>query len=258
MWNIIRATLYQLKSDFVLWSSFVGISLFGVLMGIDYMDAPGMGSLFVADMGMGMLMFAGFCLIITGTNIVAKDFSDKTAYYELMSGHTRGQVFFGRVVVAVPLGMLLCFGSMIIPPVVITLMTGWGEAIAIGEIIVRYALVLACLFPAMCIVVTAAIMIRNHNVTFLVMFVFNQLQIFLVLFRELWDGMAVTVLTPVSRCVTLHLVQSRPEIDAVTGAVRYDMAISMEEAMGIVGGSVVWGLIILATGYAVFRKSDLN
>ncbi len=258
MWNVIRATLYQLKSDFVLWSSFVGISLLGVLMGIDYMDGTGMGSLFVADMGMGMLMFAGFCLIIAGTNIVAKDFSDKTAYYELMSGHTRGQVFFGRVMVAVPLGMILCFGSMIIAPVVITLMTGWGETIAMGEIIVRYALVLACLFPAMCMVVTAAIIIRNHNVTFLVMFVFNQLQIFLVLFRELWDGIAVTVLTPISRCVTLLLVQSRPEIDATTGVARFDMSVPLDEVVSVVSGSVVWGIALLLIGYLVFRKSDLN
>ena len=82
--------------------------------------------------------------------ICLSDFSDKTSYYELMGGHTRVEVYFGRAIPCLVIGTLGALLLFIIPDITATVMLGWGGDIPVGQIILRRLLLIFPLFRLCC------------------------------------------------------------------------------------------------------------
>ena len=128
MWNVIRAQIYQLRRDVLAWGvSFLALAC-TFIINLDSFDEKATGSQVFTVMGDNMNIIFGFLvLMIIVANVMGKDYMDKTINYEILSGHTRKDVFFGRLIVATTVGVLCSFLVIIAVPVVLTLMHGWGN-----------------------------------------------------------------------------------------------------------------------------------
>ena len=88
--------------------------------------------------------------------LCAADLEDQTINYEMTSGRTRKDVFFGRVVPSVCIGTV---GSMIlvaVPALFIIKICGWGNALPFSNVLLRFGLLV---FPLLRLgAFTAAIM----------------------------------------------------------------------------------------------------
>ncbi|MCM1495916.1 MAG: ABC transporter permease [Bacteroides sp.] len=257
MWNVIRAQLYQLKRDKMVW----GIFLFAlVLNGIfsftnmTDMDEELSGSLTVASMGSMYCMAGMIVILIVVANVMGKDFIDKTLNYEILSGHSRREVYFGRFITAVLIGPVISFLVIAAVPLVMTLIFGWGTTIELEGVLVRYALIFFTLVQIACELALITILTKNPYVTYLAGFILGYIQMmFFTVRTEFPDWFAERDFSMLSiwHCMDLLSFQ-----DMTTFL--YSSEVEASAIWLSIGISLILGGIIILAGYLYFRRDDLN
>ena len=235
MWNVMKAQMYQLKKDVLAFS----VALLGLAVTfIANMEAfeQGMtGSEGMAYMGESMsALFGLLAIMIIVANVMGKDFADKTLNYEILSGHTRKEVFFGRLVVATIPGVLCSFLTIIAFPLTLTLINGWGNTMELSGVLVRFGLIFITLF----------------RIAFELAFLTTQ---------TYFEDFAVTPLLPVANCLNLLTFQDWTTfyLDE-TDQILYSSAVSSEMALWAIIPSVVIGGVMILLSYVFFKHDDLN
>lgn len=260
MWNIIRSQLYQLKRDIIAWGVLLVALIVTFLMNIESFEAGSTGSEATALMGQSMSSMAGFLVIMTiVANIMGKDFLDKTLNYEVLSGHTRKDVFFGRLIAAIIVGVLCTFLVIISVPVTATILNGWGNTMELKGVLIRFCLVLVTLFRIACEVAFVTILAKNPYVTYLVSVVLGELQIFVSLAQAEFTEFEVTPLLPVANCLNLLTFQDWATfyLDE-TDQIIYSSAVTTELALWALIPSIAIGAVMIILSYVFFKHDDLN
>lgn len=240
MRNIIKAQLRSLKKDKIV----IGMALFvlfiaGVFIFDSVSEAAGAtaGSMIVLENGAfigvtGML----FLLVITG-NVVGNDFMDKTLNYEILSGHSRKEVYFGRAVTALLTGVPLTLILVIFYPVIITLKYNWGEALEWEKALLCYGLMVIIFFRVVCELTFLTIVLKNVYLVYLIGFIFGYAQMLVNIIWQEKEGNGWML--------------------AVTGCMGL-FRLKREEMCYAAVTSLVGGVLFLILGYLYFRQDDLN
>lgn len=124
---------------------------------------------YMANMVAQMFIMLNTCWICT------MDFGDKTANYELMTGHTRFEMFSARITASLITGILGFLMLFIVPTAVAAIIWEWGSCIYLHDMIFRWLLLI---FPAARIIIETAIIsfvIRKPQTAFVVVFMGDML-----------------------------------------------------------------------------------
>lgn len=260
MWNVIRAQLYQLKSDIVVWGVTILALFVMFVINLDAFDMKMTGSEATAYMGESMCILVGLLIImVIVANVMGKDFLDKTLNYEVLSGHTRKDVFFGRLFVAAVVGILCSFLIIISVPVVLTIMNGWGNAMELQGVLIRLGLILVTLFRICCELAFLTTLAKNPYITYLVAIVLSEVQIILSTAQGQYSDFETSPLLPVSNCLNLFTFQDwttffLDEKDQIF----YSSAVTSEMMLWTLIPSIVIGIVMILLTYVFFQHDDLN
>lgn len=265
MWNVIQAQMYQLKRDKMVWGIFlVALVLDGIFVFRSMLDGTeGLsGSLIIAENGSMYCIGGMLVILVLVANVVGKDFTDKTLNYEILSGHSRQEVFFGRFIVAAVAGMISSFLVMVLFPVVLSLIFGWGTTVNLQEVMIRYVLIFITLFRIVCELTFITILTKNPYLTYLAGFVLGYIQIFIDMIKMEfpdWFANKNSVLLSIWHCLDLldFRDSTTPLLDE-SGQILYQSALELPGILQSIGTSLIFGGIIMIISYVFFWHNDLN
>lgn len=252
MFHIIRAQLYQYKKDKLLWISFLVSLILSVIVLVvagvanDYTFSQHMAE------GSAILMNIGYIFlgIMTG-RICCGDFMDKTNNYEILSGHSRREVFFARVI--------LCLGFAVVGELIINTacfvvgigVDGLGTAVPLSVLIGKQLLMIVPMLRVVCFFILVSYIVRNQ-------FVAMGLGFFCYILAEPFSALG----SYVSGLTNVSLIGKYESFTAFTLQGKlihvYTGVISMPMVLLTIAVSVFAAALWLTVGYYFFRKEDLR
>lgn len=264
MKNIIKSQFYVLrKHKLIFITAFLLIALWASIsfMVWDMNNYPAndsqyhtYGSEFFA---ITLSMIAPFSLvfIFTAVPIMAgSDFSDKTTNYELMTGHMRWEIYFGRLIPCIIVGVV---GWVIIVSSGFALITilagGWGDKIPLSQAILRIAIMCLPVIRIICEMFVVTIIIKKPFFSVLLgWMVFILTNVVMQYKGAAWFGISeIYALTYIDSWVTYGISDESSNF-------LYDATLPVNDIVITVIFSIVITAATLALGYYFFKKDDLN
>lgn len=258
MKGIIKAQFFQIVRDKVIRGMFMVALLMQVLVvmlpiWLDTEAATTAGEFFAtqSDVTLSFPMF--FLIVVTG-QICGADFLDKTHNYELMIGHRRHGVYLGRVIPALLTGGIGALLLTMLPIVIYASLYGWGTKVALGQVLLRWILMLFPFLRMVCEFAFLTFLIKNPYVVMGLGYVAFMVSAALSGMME-----ACSVFLGITN-LSLLLVVSKWTTYGLGDDINYifDASLSGEIVWGTVAASVVIGLVALYLGYVFFKNDDMN
>lgn len=264
MKNIIRSMTYELKKTKAIRVTFIVGLLFVLLEGFLNIDPssdnmPQNTSQLVADNGSSNILIFVFVASILVGYICSGDFRDKVINYEILSGHSRKQVFISRFIPGVLLVAFLITilqFSMMIPGAILY---GWGDAVSLKDVIIR---TLLAFFPAVrfsAFIVVIAFIVKSQNIMIGVGYALFE---FCGIVEQFGIGKN-SYANSIYNWKLLFDFKGVPAkgVDAADAVVKYTSYTST-----VHGQMVLWTILIslimtaiyMFVGYSLFRRDDLS
>ncbi len=152
MRNIIKAQLYQLRFNKLTWFVFIGVILIGIARALFEIQFSALweetlrGCDYAAQNISIDVMCGQFFLVVCAAQMCGADFNDKTTNYELMAGHMRWQVYFGRVIPCIVMSVVGYLVVICVPTLLVTAVCGWGTQMSAADMVFRLFMIS---FPVM-------------------------------------------------------------------------------------------------------------
>lgn len=260
MWNIMKAQNYQIRGDnLVILVLLAGMLLPTGMVIMDFDISELSGGFFMAQLGSNLPICLGMVLVILVSRICGWDAGDKTMNYEVMAGHSRAEVYFGRVITSIIWGLGSGIAMLVIPVLGFTMINGWGDNMNPGDAAVRCVLFLFPMLRLICEFAMLAFLLRDCYKAMLIGWSFFAVSMVGIM---IYEGLADTVLT-----VQLVITNMREiigfgnyKIEYIGGEDTpvYVTGIDTSLVMGTTLVSLLVAGACLAVGYAVFKKQDMN
>lgn len=261
MKNIAKSQLYQLRKSKLSYAIFFAIlflQLFTIVATVlNNLDGPDItGSSFVAEQGAALFLTPIFFLsIITGI-VTGADFMDKTTNYEIMTGHTRYEVYFGRVIPALIVSITGGFVLAIAPTIVAKLLFGWGTKMSLQGVLIRYILIIFPYFRLVCEFIFLTFVVRNEYMIMALGFVY-----YLLGSMPAEGGKGSSSLLGLTNLNVLGNYGSFSTYNVLDGATVitvYDSSIGASTIISTIVCSLLIGSFFLLIGYVFFKNDDLS
>ena len=245
MKNIMRAQIYQLLRSKAFWASLL-IPLILLITNItgelDY-NATTLGK-FIAENAFLVYSLAMLSAIMMTCLITGGDFTDKTANYEIMSGHSRWQFFAGRAVLSILLGLIGYTVSLFLPLLIGVSIAGFGTEL---QVIARILCEFICLT---CI-------LQNPLIPMGIGIVLCMSSQILIGFLEVPDSFFLGI-TSLNRLSGFFSWMTYSMADGHSLIYSYGLKMQMEDILGIVISSIGIGGAALLLGYSFYKRDDLR
>ena len=259
MKNIIKSEFLRLKKDKLCRIIFFFFLVAGSVLSLEtqlYVYMSDMSGGENVLMSIAMVSFAvQFFLYIYVSYICGTDFRDKTCNYQIMAGHTRAEVYFGKVIMFISAAVIL---SAVLSAVyiftIILYSGGWGDTVKISDMLIRMVLFFFCIIRIICVLIFMTFIFKNQYAVvitgFISNFLFNiyadtnernyyilgTLNIKELCKFDFWTSFGING--------DLHFV--------------YDIALSSELITGTIFSSVIVSGAALILGYAFFKYDDMH
>ena len=258
MKNIVKAQFFQIIREKIIWYMLVLALLMQVLMfmlpiWLGTEEVTSAGEFFVTS-GSGLIFFPLFFLVVVSGQICGIDFLDKTNNYELMSGHRRYEVYFGRIIPAILVGGSGTALLTITPVVLYTVMHGWGTEIALSDAVLRLVLLLFPILRLVCEFAFLTFLVKNPYVMMGVGY-----GLFIATMGLTEQIKTLNVFLGITNMMLL-LDEKKGVTFGTDGnpIVIYEAALSGGVIWQTILASVVFGGAALYLGYVYFKNNDLN
>jgi ABC-type transport system involved in multi-copper enzyme maturation permease subunit len=257
MVNVMKAQLYQLKRDKLVYGVFLAVLIMQLTTMVGEMNTERdvNGCSYLASVGSYIPLVAMIFVFVLIGEICGRDFMDKTSNYELMSGHTRGEVYFGRAILSLLIGTVSGLFLTVIPILAASAVYGWGGTMKINQVIFRLLLLIFPILRMICEFVFLAILARNSYIVMLCGYFVFCLGQTLPMFAAKSDSVLLGI-------TNLNLLCSFDSWYAygLGGSMYYvyDASISASAIANTVSASVIIGTVFLLMGYFFFQKDDLS
>ncbi|MCM1288231.1 MAG: ABC transporter permease [Clostridium sp.] len=260
MKHIIKAQLYQIRKTKFSFLIFIAIAFMNLIMyfgELDYENYKMSAGKYIADMSVDMLSTAViFAIVFTGY-VCGGDFIDKTSNYELMSGHTRRQVYFARAIVSIIVGTIGTAILAILPIIFGSVGYGWGTELAVGEVLRRFGLAMLVVMRMICEFVFLTYVVKNPYITMAggyMVFMLAQL-----ISEGMLNGdsvfLGVTCFNKLGSFESWYTYSLGNTTDMI---MIYDATLSAGDIASVVVSSIGIGSLFLWLGYQFFAKDDMN
>ncbi|MBQ9140252.1 MAG: hypothetical protein IJX63_00470 [Lachnospiraceae bacterium] len=263
MKNIMKAQLYQLLRSSILYKTFLCLVVFQIMVFVvarhSVLEMEGRAfsaGNSLADGGYIVMCFALVFAIIATAHICGADFVDKTTNYELLTGHLRKEVYFGRALLSMLVGLAGAALLIIIPIAWLCIMDGWGSEMDFGKALLR---LLLCIFPIwrmICEFVFLTYVVKNP---YLVMIAGTLVSIYSggIMPMLTTGNMGVLGLGSLSQLMNFTAWRTFALVGEKEITI-YDASLTAGDMIGTILLSVVIGSLFLWLGYVFFKKDDLN
>ncbi|MCM1156899.1 MAG: hypothetical protein NC300_01355 [Bacteroidales bacterium] len=257
----MKAQNYQIRGDnLVLYVLLLGLL---IPLGSACMDSSNLGELtggiLMAQLGSIMPLIYGMACLVLISRICGWDAVDKTMNYEIMAGHSRAEVYFGRVLVSVLWGLGAGIIMLLFPLLVVSIINGWGNNMALGDVALRCILALFPMLRLICEVAMLTFLLKSFYQALVIGYVFCDIvMVGGMIYEEMTDA-SLTVQTALYN-LTWVLDFSNAKYEYIDGKdiPVFLTAVSPSMAAGTILVSLLVGGICLALGYRIFRKADLH
>lgn len=257
MKNLIKSQLFELKRNRVVYIIFAAI----LFMQIVEIISEGYDKNMSNYMAYNSMIFYSFAAI-GGTLIalvgVGGDFIDKTSNYEILNGHTRLEIFSGRVITSTIVGTLAYLLLMLVPFFMGVILFGFGTDISARELAIRMFLSIFVEIRLICIFTTFTFICNPYYyISMVVSGVYLMLAASLLTQESKFKSLLLgsTTFNRLGEFIswkTYSIGNGIEEID-VLGRV-----IGFGEGASISGISIAISIVALVFGYYFFKKDDLH
>jgi ABC-type transport system involved in multi-copper enzyme maturation permease subunit len=260
MWNIIKAQNYQLKRDNLV----IIVLLLGLLVSAcEILSLASEGTLTGCDYVLGTSEYAVMIYLLVPLVLTCRicggDYGDKTMNYEILAGHSRKQVYWGRVISAIIWSMVVSLIVLFLPMLLCTAIGGWGDSMDFGGIMLRYGLMIFVLFRMECIFALLTFLLKNGYMGILVGYMFFLTEMGGAMLYEEFADKELTV-----QFVSIHLMKlfnfSKYSMEYINGkdVVFYSTEFTSDFVIGSIIVSILVGMACLLIGYQVFKRRDMQ
>lgn len=264
MHNIIKALNYQTRRDnFLYYAILAGLGVISVSI-VMYLETGKFENLtggYAAAMigGDGNCSFAAvLSSLLLATRICGWDYADKTMNYEILSGHSRRDVYWSRVISCLCWCMITTMLVCTLPVAVLTLINGWGEQMPLKGCLLRYVLLIFPVFRTICEYMLITFLTKSCYAGMVAGFIFTELTSVLGMIlteEKILECTWHSSFTNITELFTFNM-----EMGYIDGK---DVEVFLTDldpslAAGTIIASLVTGIACILIGYLVFRKSDVN
>ena len=257
MRDIMKAQLYQYKKERLPLIVFIAIVAMILIIAMNeaegnpFSDAACSIAPIVAQIA--MMSVATVVSIFCGMDLI-----DQTSNYEIMSGHTRKDAFFGRAIPAVLLGALSSVCVILLVIMIGTLVLGWGDAVSLKAYLLRVLLLTFPYFRMACEFVCIVFFVRNPYLV-LAMGFFYAMGIGDLLVGVSKSPFSFALgLTNIIRLTNYTAFTTYSPVDPSDMITVYDASLSVVDVLGTIGSSVGMGILFLVIGYHFFQTDDIR
>lgn len=260
MWNIMKAQHYQTRiSNATFYATIISIAVMCMAL-LDVSDFGIMSGSMYMVMSIGVMPT---CLVIFSLVIVASvcgwDMNDKTINYELLSGHSRAQVYFGRILVAY---MWAIIGGMVVtlgPVLLMTVIKGWGNNVLLSEAMKVYFLTFAVYIRWISELALITFLVKNSFAAgFLSYAIFGVTVILGSVLEEMMDVSVGYLFSSTNMMAVADLSNSRNMIIDEKTVEVYSSAVSTGLQTNTVIASCLVAMCCIGLGYMTFRRRDMR
>lgn len=259
MSNLMKAQLYQLKKSKRVILLFFALLLFmqfcpiisewgtnQSLTGSDYVAEEGNGSWMAIIALLFSVLFAGY--------VCGMDFIDRTANYEVMAGYRRYQIYFSKAVVSLAGGLIGAMVLLFVPCVFLTGVMGWGDTIALSDVLLRCVLTLLPILRVTCESIFLSFIIKNTYIIIVIAYFGGTLMSALQFQGGYSALLGITNITALFRFPSF---MTYTVVDLKEYYV-YESVLPMQDMIATVIASVLFGVLFLYAGYVYYKKDDLR
>ena len=258
--NIIKAQFYQLRrSGFIIRVFLLFILALALVSCLEIMNDDGTASSLIVGSYSMAFIFPIMMMGLFVSVFVGEDFSDQTANYELLIGHSRFESFFARAVSAVIVTSVACGILSFIPLIVGKLIFPWGDAISLSNAIIRNMLYFFPFLRLAAFLTMLSFVVRNQYFPIIMGFVFD------IMHGILSDSVSdnKNFLTSfynfnlIGDCETIRTYNLDP-VKGIVNYYAYDTAIDWKMIVGTIVVSLLVAAIYLIIGYAFYRREEIK
>ncbi len=262
MKDIIKSQFYFLKRLSLIRTVALGLIAFNMILGyLEVLNNPGETiSWAIAVFDEVDMMNSGVVLMMIGliaSMAAGHDFDDKTINYELLSGHTRRQTFFGRVIPAVILATAFGILEYIAGYLIMIPFASFGDTVELSAVLLRFLLMIAVFVRISCIAIMLVFIVSSWGNGYMVFMFVCGIEILGMVFL----GSRMPYLLSVSNlfCLRRFAVFQTYRIDNVQKIYGvYDAMPKLNEVLGTLGMTAVTIVVCLGIGYSFFHREDMR
>ena len=263
MKNIIKAQIYQVRHDsIVILFLFSGLVLMAACMlmnGLENRMGELSAGLLFATAGGSYTFIAAVGFVVLVPRISGWDLGDKTINYEIMAGHARKEVYFGRVMVS--LGWSIAGGMtiLLLPLLAAEILFGWGNNMNPGDAIIRCILALFPLFRIACGFILLTFLLKNCYMAMMIGWVLFAVTMIVNMCYQEFTGRILTFhsgftnLTYIFDFSSFKFMFIGGEDIPV-----YAATVSPSMTAGTAAVSLLMGIVYIAAGYVFFCRQDMD
>lgn len=260
MKGIILSQLFKIKRDKISIFTFFAILAVEALMllmvfGTEPTTTPLMSGGEFAAMALSMFaLLAQFFTYVFTAQTCGVDFTDKTCNYEIMAGHTRSQVFFGRAIPCIIISTLATLTLIGAPVAIYSAMQGWGNSLSFTDMLVRFLMLAFPIIRICCEYILLTYILKNPYIVMGISYVMAIL---------LGSNIPPTQATsPVLGMTNMNLLTT---VDSwafygLEGNINhtYETALNSGDIITTITVSLIVSAASLFLGYIFFKKDDIH
>lgn len=258
MLNIIKAQNYQTRNDIVVVASLLTLGMLCVISPLfNGVRLDGItGSVYAMNSEKTFMLI--IVLFITA-RVCGWDQSDKTINYEILAGHGRTAVYFGRIIVSLIWSLVSCAVLMFLPLGIFSAINGWGYSADFSWAMIRCLLAFLPIIRVALELALLTFLLRSSGLSIVLGYL-------LVEFSAMAD-----MLMDEKTANKFFWALGVPNLMHVTGYTDYsfgfvdgedvivfESALSPSMIIGTVAASVIVSVVCLLLGYIAFKKRDMK
>ena len=257
----MKAQNYQIRSDNNLIISFVialAMAIFPVFaMGEEHISELSAGIYIYSFLSMVPMIFVVFSLVLV-TKIIGWDMGDKTLNYDILSGHSRAEVYFSRIIVALAWGIGASVVCTALPIVIVTLMNGWGAELLFNEFIVRYLLIVFTGARIVTMVILVTTIVSNYIASAFVSYFIIAVETIAVTLLDVVDIKSDHLVAFYDIENLSYIENSKTIVIDGVEVTRFIAEVPVNYMMGNIVSNIVAISLMLFIGFVIFKKRDLK
>lgn len=260
MWNIIKAQNYQTRNDIVVIAALIFIGALSIISpyfnGLNIPFSEITGSIYAVNSEKTFLLFI---LLIVTTRVCGWDQSDKTINYEILAGHNRLAVYFGRIITSIIWVTVSCAVLLFGPLAVCTVINGWGYNADFNGVMLRYLLAFLPIIRVTCELALLTFILRRGGLSGIVGYLLIDGVVITDSILSMESNIEITWQFGVTNlmCLTGFPDFSYGYVNGEDIKV-FETALDPSLIIGTAAASIIVGAACLIIGSVIFRKSNMK
>ena len=256
---LMKSQIYQIFHSKIIWITF-GIILFiqwSQMNGeIDYSGSYTVGK-YIVDYGFDIFIWSMiFCIVVTAF-IVGGDFADKTSNYEILSGHTRKEIFFSRAILSLIVSVVgfalivlivFCFASVSME---------FGNELKAQELLIRFLLSLLVALRVSAEFICITYLVQNQYLS-IIIGVLSSLALSSFMGMLGNPSSVFLGITSFNRLSQFESWETYTMGNTEKMIYIYGQTIQISDILEISLASIMIAILALVLGYSFFKRDDIR